>query len=146
MEISKALEIASLLAKGINPNTREPFEDGKAGGNANKVNQPSNLSPLPPNTPTPVQSPQLPLQSPAARKHMYQVSEALVRLMADVHRGSQIELLDDYLARRRKECIPSLGMIGIDDDNGWPLIQAHWTTQYWQERAIRAELLLKNAK
>ena len=150
MEISKAFEIASLLAKGINPNTREPFEDGKARGNAHhnasKANQPDSASALLLSTPTSAQPPQSPLQSPTARKHMHQVSEALVRLMADVnHHGSQFESLDDYLARRRKECMPSLRMIGIEDDNGWALIKAHWTIQYWQERAIRAELLL-NAK
>ena len=152
MEISKAIEIASLLAKGINPNTRKPFDDGKARdkahNNTNKVNQQAKYSPPPQNISAeqaPLLSPQMLLQNPAARKHMHQVSEALVRLMADVHHGSQFEVLDDYLARRRKECMPSLRMIGIDDDNGWALIKAHWTIQYWQERAVRAELLL-NAK
>lgn len=152
MEINKTIEIACLLAKGMNPNTRELLEDRKARENAhhktNNANQPSDPSTPPQNIPieqTSVLSPQLLLQNPAARKQIHQVSDTLVRLMADVQHGSQFELLDDYLARRRKECMPSLRMIGIEDDNGWALIKAHWTIQYWQERAIRAELLL-NAK
>jgi hypothetical protein len=118
VEISKAIEIASLLAKGINPNTRKPFEGGsardKAHRHTNKVNQQSNSSPPPQNIPVeqaPELSLQLLFQNPAARKHMQQISEVLVRHMSDVHHGSQFELLDDYLALRRKECRPSLRMI-----------------------------------
>lgn len=132
-DISRALEIASSLAKGIDPETGQPLSDQKA------------LDTLPSSTNAKqrVRLPS-PARSPAVQKYMYQVSEALVRHMADAHRGTEgSESLDDYLARRRKDCMPSLRMIGAEDESGWVLIQAHWTTQYWQERAIRAELLLK---
>jgi len=133
MEIDKAIAIASALAKGIDPATGQPLADQKFQRPARSDAKEQK----------PVRVPAM-TKNATVEKYLYQVSEALVRHMADAHRGSdKIESLDDYLARRRKECMPSLRMIGADSDNGWPLVQAHWTIQYWEERAMRAELLLK---
>ena len=133
MKIDRALEIASALARGLDPDTGQPL---------NKQNALESL----PRRKKREESLRttLPKRSPSVEKYMYQVSEALVRHMADAHRGAEdLESLDDYLVRRRKECMPSLRMIGADTDTGWHLIRPLWTIQYWEERALKAELLLK---
>lgn len=59
--------------------------------------------------------------------------------MADVFlralSSTQPEPLDEYLARRRAECGPSLRMIGAEDGEGWLFVKLFWTLEYWRQRA-----------
>lgn len=54
-----------------------------------------------------------------------------------------MKTIDDFIAEKRASCSPSLRMIGADDGEGWVLIRLLWTTEYWKERAEKAEAALK---
>ena len=54
-----------------------------------------------------------------------------------------MKTVDDFIAAKRASCSPSLRMIGADGGEGWVLIRLLWTTEYWKERAEKAEAALK---
>lgn len=58
--------------------------------------------------------------------------------------ASATQNLDEYLANKRAEFLPSLRAIGADDGEGWSLVKLQWTVEYWKERALLAEAKLRD--
>ena len=73
---------------------------------------------------------------------MSKEQHALLQSFVEANANAAVTL-DEFLAKKRAEFLPSLRAIGADDGEGWSLVKLQWTVEYWKERALVSEAKLR---